>query len=86
MTTNQIIAHFRKTAKPFIAIDSFSDERGIYAVFFMGNTFGFADGIFVNPGLIAKYKLTAEKIIQGNAILSFNKSKNEWGWKAFEIN
>ncbi|MEP6262747.1 MAG: hypothetical protein ABJ092_14320 [Gillisia sp.] len=50
------------------------------------NTFGFVEDIFMEPTLVKKYSLQHNSTIEGNAILSFNKKKNEWGWKAYEIN
>lgn len=50
-----------------------------------GNSFGFVDSIFVEPRLIDQNKLINGQQIKGKAILSFNKKKNEWGWKAIAI-
>lgn len=50
-----------------------------------GNSFGFVDNIFVEPRLINNYNLGNGQQIKGKAILSFNKKKNEWGWKAFHL-
>jgi hypothetical protein len=47
--------------------------------------FGFLEDIFVEPKIIEENKLTDGQIVKGRAILSFNKKKNEWGWKAIEI-
>jgi len=47
--------------------------------------FGFAENIFIDQKLIDKNKLEDKQEIKGKAILSFNKKKNEWGWKAFVI-
>jgi len=41
-TTNKIILHLIKNAKPFLEIDSFSDSPGIYAFFFYGDDFPLA--------------------------------------------
>lgn len=48
-------------------------------------SFGFVENIFVEPSLIVKHELNKNDLIKGKAILSFNKKKNEWGWKAIEI-
>jgi hypothetical protein len=48
-------------------------------------SFGFVEDIFVEPSLIVKHELNKNDMIKGKAILSFNKKKNEWGWKAIEI-
>lgn len=47
--------------------------------------FGFIEDVFVDPKIIEEKKLTDGHKIKGRAILSFNKKKNEWGWKAIEI-
>ena len=46
---------------------------------------GFVEDIFIEPGLIQKYNLSEKQPIKGKAILSFNKKKNEWGWKAYML-
>lgn len=51
-----------------------------------GNSFGFAGNVFIEPEMIIQHKLACQQTISGKAILSFNKKKNQWGWKAFEIN
>lgn len=47
--------------------------------------FGFVDDVFIDPKLIQYYDVSAGKMLKGKAILSFNKKKNEWGWKAIEL-
>lgn len=47
--------------------------------------FGFADDVFIESSLIDKHNLINGKLLTGKAILSFNKKKNEWGWKAFQL-
>lgn len=49
------------------------------------NNFGFVDNIFVGPKLIDENNLENGQNIIGKAILSYNKKKNEWGWKAIDI-
>jgi hypothetical protein len=46
---------------------------------------GFVDSVFVGTDLIKKHRLENKQNVCGNAILSFNKKKNEWGWKALFI-
>ncbi len=48
--------------------------------------FGFIEDIFIEPKIVEESKLTNGHTVKGRAILSFNKKKNEWGWKAIEIN
>ena len=47
--------------------------------------FGFVDGVFISPNMIKVHKLSDSDFVYGRAILSFNKSRNEWSWKAFEL-
>ncbi|WP_332018721.1 DUF7017 domain-containing protein [Kaistella sp.] len=46
---------------------------------------GFIDDVFVDKSVIAKFNLTNAQQINGKAILSFNKTKNQWGWKLISI-
>lgn len=46
---------------------------------------GFIDDVFVDKSVIAKFNLTNTQKISGKAILSFNKTKNQWGWKLISI-
>jgi Domain of unknown function (DUF7017)/S1/CSD-like domain 2 of the TOTE conflict systems/S1/CSD-like domain 1 of the TOTE conflict systems len=50
-----------------------------------GKNFGFLQDIFISPDFIAKYNIVDQQELTSKAILSFNKKKNEWGWKCFEI-
>lgn len=50
-----------------------------------GKSFGFLEDIFLPPNLIEASKLVDGQSVSTKAILSYNKSKNEWGWKAFQI-
>jgi hypothetical protein len=49
-------------------------------------SFGFLDDIFIEPKIIQGSNLTDGQTIKGRAILSFNKRKDNWGWKAIELN
>ena len=51
----------------------------------VSKNFGFVNDVFVEPRLIEKLNLEHGQLIIGKAIMSFNKKKNQWGWKAFEI-
>ena len=46
---------------------------------------GFLDGAFIPPDLVDQYQLENGSNIQGKAILNFNKTKNEWGWRVVNI-
>jgi hypothetical protein len=48
-------------------------------------TFGFVDDVFIEPQLIVTHELKKHEKIKGKAVLSFNKKKNVWGWKAYFI-
>ncbi len=47
--------------------------------------FGFLENNFVSPDLIKKHQLEDGDKVGGDVILSFNKKKNDWGWKVFQI-
>ena len=47
--------------------------------------FGFINDIFVTPQLIQQKQLKDGQTVTGKAILSFNKKKNQWGWKVIDI-
>jgi tetratricopeptide (TPR) repeat protein len=46
---------------------------------------GFVDSVFIGSDLVKKHELVNKQEVSGNAILSFNKKKNVWGWKALLI-
>ena len=45
--------------------------------------FGFVEDVFIEPKLIKQLNFSDGQALSGKAILSFNKKKSEWGWKAF---
>ncbi|MBP9133355.1 MAG: hypothetical protein KBF75_04965 [Saprospiraceae bacterium] len=47
--------------------------------------FGIIEDIFIGPKIIVEENLKEGQKLKGRAIRSFNKKKNEWGWKAIEI-
>jgi len=47
--------------------------------------FGFVDDVFLDQTIIKKYDLKKDDPSRGKAILSYNKKRNEWGWKAITI-
>ncbi|MEQ3665658.1 hypothetical protein [Olleya sp.] len=49
------------------------------------NNFGFIQDVFITPDLISNNHLKNGDIVNATTILSFNKKRNEWGWKAFKI-
>ena len=51
-----------------------------------GKNFGFVENIYIHPNLVARYRLKDGDQITGRAIYSWNKDKNEFSWKIFEIN
>ena len=73
-----------KKADSNVASDAMKDFEGTIKVISPQN-FGFIEDIFVEPKIIEESKLTDGQQVKGRAILSFNKKKNEWGWKAIEI-
>lgn len=73
-----------KKADSNVSSDAMKDFEGTIKVVSSQN-FGFIEDIFIEPKIIEKNKLTEGQQVKGRAILSFNKKKNEWGWKAIEI-
>ncbi len=64
--------------------DAIKDFEGTIKVISPQN-FGYIEDIFVEPKIIEVSKLTDGQPVKGRAILSFNKKKNDWGWKAIKI-
>ena len=64
------------------AIVTFDDKVSIRE----GNSFGFVGDYFIDPSLLKKNSLMNNQMVKGSAILSYNKKKETWGWKVFEIN
>lgn len=50
-----------------------------------GKAFGFLEDVFISPDIIKKHDIINKQEIKCKAILSFNKKKNEWGWKCINI-
>lgn len=50
-----------------------------------GKNFGFLNDVFVSPEIVKKHNIKNNKELEAKAILTFNKKKSEWGWKAFQI-
>jgi len=52
----------------------------------ISNGMGFAEGdIFVSPPLVAEHHLVDGRLISGVAVLSYNKKRSSWGWKAISV-
>ena len=64
--------------------DSFKNFNGNLKVISPYN-FGFVEDVFISPQLILNYNANNGDLLNGKAILSFNKKKQEWGWKAVKI-
>ena len=74
-----------KQAEPNTHTDAIKNIKGVLKVISPHN-FGFVDDVFVDPKLIADNALVDGVKVEGKALLSYNKKKNEWGWKAIVIN
>lgn len=73
-----------KKADSYLTSVAIKKFEGVLKVISPQN-FGFIEEIFIEPKIIEDSKLTDGQPVKGRAILSFNKKKNEWGWKAIEI-
>ncbi|WP_418637413.1 DUF7017 domain-containing protein [Winogradskyella sp.] len=50
-----------------------------------GKPFGFIDDVFVPPNIIKENNLSNKDEVKIKAVLSFNKSKEKWGWKVINV-
>jgi len=46
---------------------------------------GFIEDAFIPPHMVEKHNLKHEQEIQAKAVLNYNKTKNEWGWKVVKL-
>ena len=52
----------------------------------VSNGMGFTnDDIFIPPPLVKKHQITDGYMISGTALLSYNKKRSSWGWRAISI-
>jgi hypothetical protein len=50
------------------------------------SSLGFTDcGIFIPAHLVRQHEIEDGDIVEGTAILNFNKKRSEWGWKSINI-
>lgn len=50
------------------------------------SSLGFTDcGIFIPAHLVRQHEIEDSDIVEGTAILNFNKKRSEWGWKSITI-
>lgn len=49
------------------------------------NGFGNDSNIFIPSSLVKEYSIKTNSTVEGKAIRNYNKKRNVWGWKAFEI-
>ena len=48
--------------------------------------FAFVNDLYIHSSLVEKNNLQNNMEISGLAILSYNKKKENWGWKVIQIN
>lgn len=52
----------------------------------VSNGMGFTSGdIFISPPLIEEHGIHDGQTVSGTAVLSFNKKRQNWGWKAISL-
>lgn len=75
------------TAKKVVSKETFDALKAFDGMIKVigGQNYGFIEDVFIDPKTIIEKNLIDGNSIKGKAILSFNKKKNEWGWKAIEI-
>jgi len=69
-------------AEPNIAHEAIKRFEGTLKII-EPHLFGFVDDVFIESKLIKQLSFADGQALSGKAILSFNKKKSEWGWKAF---
>ena len=47
---------------------------------------GFLEGAFIPPDMVNKHQLNNQDQIHAKAVLSYNKVREEWGWRVVRIN
>ena len=67
-----------------IVSEAIKDFEGVLKVV-QPHNFGFVEDVFLEPKLIQQKNLSNGQIINGKALMSFNKKKGEWGWKAINF-
>ena len=67
-----------------IHTEAVRDFKGKLKIITQSNI-GFVEDIFFDSKILAKNNLQDNQEIEGKAILTFNKKKDAWGWKAFAI-
>lgn len=73
-----------KKAESHLPTEAIKAFKGVLKLIAPQN-FGFAEDIFIEPKLIQDNNLANGQTVTGRAILSFNPKKNQWGWKAFDL-
>lgn len=76
--------HTLKLADESAKSEALKDFEGNIKVISPQN-FGLIGDVFVDNVTVEKNNFTNGQKIKGKAILSFNKKKNEWGWKVISI-
>jgi tetratricopeptide (TPR) repeat protein len=66
-------------------VDSVKSFNG-KASFNATKTACFVNDVYIEPKLVQAKEISPGQFVEGYALLSFNKSKNDWGWKAFKVN
>ncbi|CAH0999058.1 hypothetical protein LEM8419_00353 [Neolewinella maritima] len=50
-----------------------------------GQEFSFVDQVFIAPDITARHGLQQNHAVTGTAVLSYNKKRKQWGWKAVSL-
>ncbi len=79
---NEIIKHEFTTEKP--NNDILKELTGSLIIK-NNNKFGFVDNVFVPDYLITQHSLINKDGVNLTAVISFDKNKNQWNWKALKI-
>lgn len=47
--------------------------------------FTIQSGVFITPNIVRNQQIKHDDMVQGTAVLNFNKKRNIWGWKAIHV-
>lgn len=64
--------------------DAYKEVTGILRIPEAKN-FGFLEDVFISPDVLSSTQIKDGEKIHCKAIMSYNKKKNEWGWKCLKV-
>lgn len=85
-TSKHGVAYFTHRAMASDKQPSWDIKRQFIEEVRVSNGMGFTDSdIFISPPIISKHHINDGQRVSGTAVLSFNKKRGSWGWKAVKV-